>query len=121
MKCEPLTECNEKNNGMDHVEFREGATLTGTVVSRLKVGDHRKLAGGLIENSSMLLTDPKAADMKEKLFDVLCAMNMDVLAISEFPALAAGHKSDRDRAIIVFWRSTGRGRVKCVSGSDIYG
>ena len=69
----------------------------------------------------MLLTDPKAADMKEKLFDVLCAMNMDVLAISEFPALAAGHKSDRDRAIIVFWRSTGRGGVKCVSGSDIYG
>ena len=30
--------------------------------------------------------------------------------------------SPPERAIVVvFWRSTGRGGVKCVSGSDIYG
>ncbi len=103
--CEPFTGSNANNNGIP-VAARENAWLAATVLCRFAVDDAHEeaLVGGIIENHPDFI-DEAPFNPWALVRDTLLSMRMRILCIKYLDMQATGSPSERERAIVCFWRA----------------
>ena len=93
------------NNGIP-VAARENAWLAATVLCRFAVDDAHEeaLVGGIIENHPDFI-DEAPFNPWALVRDTLLSMRMRILCIKYLDMQATGSPSERERAIVCFWRA----------------
>lgn len=103
-KCEGFSKSSEPNNGVA-LPLCQGVYDTPTIVKNIiKRDKEKKLKGGLIENVVELYTEGTNFPW-ELLTKTLMDAEFHVLAFKPFKMTSVRVPSDRDRAIVLFWRA----------------